>query len=155
MKISQGRDLDLPVMTNLTSLVLNAPSEYLIHNFFDEGHFPKLKNLSFKNYYLGLTQFSTHINLWKPHRGVQSFTLTTRSYCQPGDKFGEEIIRLFPTAKKLELRLNPCNYCVQEFIESFEPWGLEEIKLIVESENIAAGMAGILRIFASFNGIEK
>ncbi|XP_021961474.1 uncharacterized protein LOC110857175 isoform X2 [Folsomia candida] len=146
---SQGRNLDAPIMSNLTTLTLDAPYEYLIPDFFDVQHLPKLKNLSLRNQEIGgLTGLSIHLNLWKRHPGVESLSLKTHGYCMTGDKYGEQIVGLFPTVKKLELMLNPCENCVKELMESLQLWDLEEAKLVVRCENAASGVVGILRNMA-------
>lgn len=40
-------------------------------------------------------------------------------------------------------------------MESFQLWDLDEIKLVLEGENFAAGVVEVLRSFVIFKGIEK
>lgn len=153
MQISQGQNLDVPVMSNLISLTVNAEYKH-IQDFFDEEHFPKLNNLSLKDQYCGLADLSTHLDLWKQHRGVQSLALTTRCNYRIMSECGEKVVQLFPAVKKLDLTLIAYGNFVNDVMTPLNLWDLEETKLVLWQACLASTVVGVLRDMAIWKGIK-
>ncbi|XP_035712112.1 uncharacterized protein LOC110855761 [Folsomia candida] len=120
----------VPVMSKLTTLSIQAINVYRILDFFDEDHFPKLRTLSIQPG-IGKSSLITHLNLWEPHRGVQSLAVTIDSWEE--EELEEEMIQIFPTVKEFNLTLKQISSSpISRSMESFKIWDLDRVNVIVD-----------------------
>ncbi|XP_035713733.1 uncharacterized protein LOC118438087 isoform X2 [Folsomia candida] len=138
------QNCNVPVMSKLTSLAIHAVNVYKIRDFFDEDHFPKLKNFSLRNNSVDL-RMSTHLTLWKRHRGVESLTLTIDRPWWEDDLAGQ-IIHLFPAVKKFDLKIKvSCRISIHEvgrMMAAFQVWDLEKVD--IKEADLSASIQDII-----------
>ncbi|XP_021962362.1 uncharacterized protein LOC110858033 [Folsomia candida] len=91
------------------------------------------------------------LNLWRRHDGVQSFATKTTDKCRVEGNFAEYVVQLLPSVKKLDLKFGQCG---NEAMEPFKLWDLDEVKLVVRHEHVAAGVVSVLRNVVGWKGVK-
>lgn len=89
-------------MSKLTTLFIHDINAYQIFDFFDDDHLPKLKSLSV-HHGEGKAPLSSHLNLWRRHKGVQSLALTLNFLASEEEDFAGKMVDVFPAVKEFEL----------------------------------------------------
>ncbi|XP_035713732.1 uncharacterized protein LOC118438087 isoform X1 [Folsomia candida] len=151
------QNCNVPVMSKLTSLAIHAVNVYKIRDFFDEDHFPKLKNFSLRNNSVDL-RMSTHLTLWKRHRGVESLTLTIDRPWWEDDLAGQ-IIHLFPAVKKFDLKIKvSCRISIHEvgrMMAAFQVWDLEKVNVLVQFMYESSYLIVVLKNMSTWKGVKR
>ncbi|OXA47656.1 uncharacterized protein LOC110855630 [Folsomia candida] len=147
----QIRNIDVPIMSNLISLTVN-PGYVYIQEFFDEKHFPKLRNLTLRDQYYVFVELSTHLNFWKQYRRVESFVLQTSGNYRINLQDVERIVHLFPAVKKLDVTVSVNSNLATAVMIPFRRWDLEEARLVVRNVCVATELARVLRYVANWKG---
>lgn len=142
-------------MSELSSLTIISINWFSIHNFFDEYHLPKLKNLNLEKTYLEYSLLN-HLNVWQRHRGVQSLTVKAIDIDNTHREFSRKIAQLFPTIKKFYFTIGFfADYLVNEIspmMEPFQVWDLEESKVVVHYAKKSSLLVECLKSMAKWKG---
>ncbi|XP_035700884.1 uncharacterized protein LOC118433251 [Folsomia candida] len=148
-------ELDVPVMSKMTSVTIHPAATYLFPDFFNEDHLPRLESLflSVTNRSEGLA-LSPHLNLWKPHGGVKSLKLQLGEV--DANEIGRQIVALFPSVTKFELISSlGCNNSVlgiNQMMPPYQKWDLEEALVSWEGVHTADTLVAVLKNMAAWKG---
>lgn len=158
--LQQSQNLDVPVMSKLTSLSIHPEGMYLIQDILNEDHLPALTKLVL-NIYNARKELNvaSQLNLWKRHRGVKflSLSLDSRSSLDV-NTIGEQIVRLFPSVRKFELilwldRTNSIQE-VNQMMAPYQNWALEEANVRGYRVKAASVLVAILENMANWKGAD-
>ncbi|XP_035712327.1 uncharacterized protein LOC118437437 [Folsomia candida] len=152
---------EVPVMSKLTKLSIHALQAYGILWFFDEDHFPKLKTLSL-HHASGEGTLTSHLNLWRRHRGVQALGLTVDFlYSKKGEEedFEEKIVDMFPSVMELDLTMKHISLsfipAINRIMESFKTWDLERVNVCVTWGRQISLLSELLKAISVLKGVKS
>ncbi|XP_021961515.1 uncharacterized protein LOC110857211 [Folsomia candida] len=162
------QSLDVPVMSKLTSLSIHPTAIYMCQDFLNENHLPALKDLflGFSNRSAALIA-SPHLNLWKRHSGVKSLKLELDGrWLKNANGIGLQIVRLFPSVKKLEVGMAWKDVINNKYLEvnkeevkqimtPYRNWDLEEASVRFDGVNASSVLMTVLENMTTWRGVKS